>query len=301
MRKLFPYFLYTLCFLLLSSGILLGQEATPSPAESLFWLMVFVLVGISVVCIVLSFTILALISKAKAEAPVKEQVKQKVYVEEPDFWQKAWKKLTSAVPVARESEIDMGHDYDGIRELDNKLPPWWLYGFYLSIIISVFYLYYYHIGNDWSSDQEYRQEMAEGEKIRQAYLAKVANLVNEETVSELSSKGDLTAGKAIYTKNCVACHGNMGQGGIGPNLTDPYWLHGGGIKNVFKTVKYGVIERGMTPWQDILKPQEIQQVSSYILTLADSNPPEAKDPQGELWKPEDENPTDTLQVISMNP
>lgn len=302
MRKIFPYI--TLVFLLLlASSTVYGQDITPTPQESLLWLMIFVIVGISVVCIVLSLTILALIGKAKeksqaesSEGLVTEQVEQV------DLWQKLKARLTAAVPINREAEIDMGHSYDGIRELDNKLPPWWLYGFYLTILIGVAYFYYYHIATDWSSDLEYRTEMAEGAKIREAYLAKVANLVNEETVQALSSSTDLTAGKTIYKNNCVACHGDKGQGGIGPNLTDAYWLHGGGIKNVFKTVKYGVIERGMTPWKDVLKPQEIQQVSSFILTMEGTSPPNPKSPQGETWTPPAEtSAADTLQAISMNP
>lgn len=302
MRKIFPYI--TIVFLLLlASSTVYGQEITPTPQDALLWLMIFVIVGISVVCIVLSLTILALVGKAKEKSQAESSeglVTEKV--EHIDLWQKLKARLTAAVPITREAEIDMGHSYDGIRELDNKLPPWWLYGFYLTIVIGVAYFYYYHIATDWSSDQEYRTEMAEGAKVREAYLAKVANLVNEETVKPLSSSTDLTAGKTIYKNNCVACHGDKGQGGIGPNLADAYWLHGGGIKNVFKTVKYGVIERGMTPWKDVLKPQEIQQVSSFILTMEGSNPPNPKNPQGEIWTPPAEtNAPDTLQAISMNP
>jgi len=301
MRKIIPYITLFLSLLLLT-GALFGQETSPTANESLLWLLMFVIVGISVVCIVLAVTILALISKVKEQAS--EQVETsspKSQVQQEDIWQKLKKKLTAAVPMSREAEIDMGHSYDGIRELDNKLPPWWLYSFYLTIIISIAYMYYYHIGNDWSSEQEYQIEMAEGEKIRQAYLAKVANLVNEETVSQLSEQSALEEGKTIYKSNCVACHGDQGQGGIGPNLGDSYWLHGGGIKNIFRTVKYGVIERGMTPWKDILKPQEIQQVSSFIMSLEGSNPPNPKDPQGEIWTPDMENnATDSVQVISMN-
>lgn len=301
MRKILRLIFFC-CMLLLFSGVAYGQEIIPNPNETLLWLLMSVIIGISIVCIVLSFTILALIAKVQEKTARDLANASPSYLEQPDFWQRLMGKLTQAIPVAREKEIDMGHSYDGIRELDNKLPPWWLYGFYFSIVISVFYLYYYHVANDWSSEQEYQAEMAEGEKIREAYLAKVANLVNEESVTPLSEANDLKAGQNIYSKNCVACHGNFGEGGIGPNLTDRYWLHGGGIKNIFKTVKYGVVERGMTPWKDVLKPQEIQQVSSFIISLEGSNPQNAKEPQGNPWSPETEvQATDSIAVISMNP
>jgi len=300
---MYKKFIYIFCMLILlfASGTVLGQAGEASPQESLLWVLMSVVVGMSIVCIALAFTVLALIARvreAKAETSTEGQaVAQKEPV---DLWKKIRAKLTAAVPVSRESEIDLGHSFDGIRELDNKLPPWWLYGFYFTIVLSFVYMYIYHIDGDWSSDQEYRVEMAEAQKVKDAYLAKVANMVNEETVESLTTSQDISEGKSIFKANCVACHGNEGQGNSGPNLTDPYWLHGGGIKNVFKTIKYGIPERGMAPWQSILKPLEIQQVASYIMTIEGSNPEGARPPQGEEWIPEQIS-MDTLQAISMNP
>ncbi|MEL6253297.1 MAG: cbb3-type cytochrome c oxidase N-terminal domain-containing protein [Bacteroidota bacterium] len=300
MYKKFVYIFSTL-ILLFASGIALGQAGEASPQESLLWILMSVVVGMSVVCIVLAFTILALIAKvreAKAETSVEGQAATQQ--EAVDLWKKLKARLTAAVPVAQEAKIDLGHSFDGIRELDNKLPPWWLYGFYFTIVFAFVYMYIYHIDGDWSSDQEYRIEMAEAQKVKDAYLAKVANMVNEETVESLTASQDISEGKSIFKTNCVACHGNEGQGISGPNLTDQYWLHGGGIKNVFKSIKYGIPERGMAPWQSILKPLEIQQVASFIMSMEGSNPVGAKAPQGEEWVPE-EMALDTLQAISMNP
>ena len=145
--------------------------------------------------------------------------------------------------------------------------------------------------------------MQEAAKVKEAYLAKVAAGVNENNVIALTDASKIAEGEQIYTTYCVACHGAEGQGGIGPNMTDEYWLHGGDIKDVFKTIKYGVIDKGMTPWQEMLKPQEMQAVASFILTLQGTNPPDAKGPQGELYAPETEpSETDSLQTenISMN-
>ncbi|MEM6804809.1 MAG: cbb3-type cytochrome c oxidase N-terminal domain-containing protein [Bacteroidota bacterium] len=294
-------YIFSTLFLLLFAGGLLGQAAESSPQETLFWLLISVAIGMSIVCIGLATTIIALISKVwEPKTTTSEEVQlAKPHKEAVDLWKKLRQKLTAAVPVAREAEIDLGHDFDGIRELDNKLPPWWLYGFYATIVIGVTYMYIYHIEGDWSSDQEYRVEMAEAQKIKDAYLARVANMVNEETVKTLTSTSDIAEGKSIYKANCIACHGAMGQGGIGPNLTDTYWLHGGGIKNVFKSVKYGIPEKGMIPWQETLKPLEIQQVASYIMGMEGSNPPDGKEPQGEEWFPEALS-VDSLQTISMN-
>ena len=300
MYKKFIY-IFSMLILLFASGTVLGQAGEASPQESLLWVLMSVVVGMSIVCIALAFTVLALIARVREAKEASSEEVQAVAQKEPvDLWKKIRAKLTAAVPVSRESEIDLGHSFDGIRELDNKLPPWWLYGFYFTIALSFVYMYIYHIDGDWSSDQEYRVEMAEAQKIKDAYLAKVANLVNEETVESLTASQDISEGKSIFKANCIACHGNEGQGISGPNLTDPYWLHGGGIKNVFKSIKYGIPERGMAPWQSILKPLEIQQVASYIMSMEGSNPEGAKAPQGEEWVPEQIS-MDTLQAISMNP
>ena len=182
----------------------------------------------------------------------------------------------------------MGHNYDGIRELDNNLPPWWKYGFYASIVFAVLYFGYYQMFSDWSSEQEYVAAMQEHKEVRAAYLARQVDMVNEESVTLLSDAAGIAAGKTIFQANCVACHGADGGGNaIGPNLTDQYWIHGGDIKDLFRTIKYGVPEKGMISWQAQLRPTEMQRVASYILTFQGTNPPNAKEPQGELYvKPE---------------
>lgn len=123
--------------------------------------------------------------------------------------------------------------------------------------------------------------------------------VDENSVVVLTDAGAIAAGKGIYDGNCASCHGVAGEGLVGPNLTDAYWLHGGGIKNVFKTIKYGVPAKGMIAWQNQLNPEAIQKVSSYIVTMQGSNPANAKAPQGEIWN-EAASPQDSTKVDSLS-
>jgi len=195
-----------------------------------------------------------------------------------------WDKINSFRPADQESKIDLGHDYDGIRELDNKLPGWWLYGFYLTIIVGVIYLYRYHIAESAPlSKQEFEIAWQKGEEQKAAFLAKSANNVDENTVKLITDANALSAAKNIFTTVCSACHGKEGQGGVGPNLTDDYWIHSGGIKDIFKTIKYGWPEKGMKSWQDDYSPMQIAQLSSYVKSLHGTNPPNPKDKQGDLY------------------
>ena len=200
--------------------------------------------------------------------------------------------LNDAVPIEDESSIDLGHDYDGIRELDNSLPPWWLGLFYATIIISVVYMFYYHVlekGPLQAEEYEIAMQEAEAQKhVKTKTTATTTEAVlDETTVVVLTDAAAIEKGKALFVQNCVACHGSMGEGNaIGPNLVDEYWIHGGGVNNIFKTIKYGVPAKGMLPWQTQLKPAQIQQVTSYIMSLEGTNPPNAKEAQGDKWVPE---------------
>lgn len=188
--------------------------------------------------------------------------------------------LTDAVPIERENEILLAHDYDGIHELDNNLPPWWLYGFYITIVAMFGYMYYYlfqvdsHVGHT-----EYVAEMQIAAKEAEAR----GNSVDENSVELLTSVADIAAGKEIYTTNCVACHLVSGGGSVGPNLTDEFWKHGGGIKNVFRTVKVGVPEKGMISWESQLSPKDMQKVASFVWSLQGTNPVDGKAPEGDKW------------------
>ena len=190
--------------------------------------------------------------------------------------------LNASVAVEKEHDILLDHDYDGIKELDNSLPPWWKYSFYISIVWAVFYLGYYLFGSGPSSRDEYIAEVQQAKIEVDAFNKKNALNVDESNVKFADAAG-IEEGKTIFKTNCVACHGNSAEGNVGPNLTDDYWIHGGGANNLFKTVKYGWPAKGMKSWQNDLSPVQIRYVISYVHSLHGTNPPNAKAPQGDLY------------------
>ncbi len=192
-----------------------------------------------------------------------------------------WDKMNKFRPVTREAEmeLDLGHEYDGIRELNNKLPPWWLYGFYLTILFAGVYLWRFHISHDGpSSKQEYETAVAKAEIKIQEYLRAKGDAVDENSVTFLKEADDLAKGKIIFQKSCASCHTESGAGNIGPNLTDNYWIHGNDMKSIFKTIRYGI--NAMPQWQNSYSNKEIAQVASFVKSLKGTNPPNPKAPQG---------------------
>jgi cytochrome c oxidase cbb3-type subunit III len=196
------------------------------------------------------------------------------------YW---YKQMTKSIPLERESEVETDHDYDGIRELDNNLPPWWVYMFYVTIVFGIVYLIYFNFASGPSQLDEYNKELEVASIQKTEMLKKAASNVDETTVIALLDPADLAKGKSSFITKCAACHGQLGEGGVGPNLTDDYWIHGGSISSIFKTIKYGVQEKGMIAWQAQIQPLEMQQLSSYILTLKGTNPPNGKAPQGTIY------------------
>lgn len=214
--------------------------------------------------------------------------------------------LTDAVPLDQEETVETDHEYDGIRELDNNLPPWWKYGFYLSIVVAVLYLINYHVLKTGDLQiAEYERTMEEEQAKVDAYLISQALNVDENSVVMLTEEADLSRGKGLFMKYCKVCHGANGEGLVGPNMTDDYWIYGNDIKNIFTTVKYGA-KNGMKSWKDELNPVQMQQVSSYIKTLQGTNPPNQKEPQGDKYELEDvpengtESPTEEQTEITAN-
>lgn len=196
-------------------------------------------------------------------------------------WTRGWNKLMGLRPISEEKDIVIDHEYDGIRELDNPVPIWFNGLFYATVVFGVVYLAIYHVfGWGLTQEQEYDREMARAEAARVEYLSQVANLIDENTVEVDLSPNTVSAGQAIYLANCAVCHGQSGEGGIGPNMTDNYWIHGGEINDIFRIVKYGVLDKGMIPWEQMLTPAQIAEVSNYLISLRGTNPPNPKDPEG---------------------
>lgn len=194
-------------------------------------------------------------------------------------------KWTNAKEIESEEEIILDHNYDGIKELDNSLPPWWVYMFYATIIFAVVYLVRFEVMDGDNQVTEYNKAVAEAKASLDKYKATATDIVDLSTVTLLTDAKDLNRGKALFNLNCVACHLADGGGSIGPNLTDEYWILGGGIKNVFKTVSEGGRDgKGMVAWKNNLKPVDIAKVSSYILSLQGTTPANPKKAEGDLWK-----------------
>ena len=194
--------------------------------------------------------------------------------------------LTKAAPLEQEADMLLDHDYDGIKELDNALPPWWKYGFYITIFVAVIYFLKFEVWHTGQNQtEEYTTEMTEAKIQTDAYLASMKENVDENTVT-MSDAAGVEAGKGLFEKTCVACHMQGGGGGVGPNLTDDYWIHGGSIKDIFKTVKYGWPDKGMQAWASNFSPVQMQQIASYIKSLKGTHPANPKAPQGDLFKEE---------------
>jgi len=218
-----------------------------------------------------------------------EEAKERYLAKKSKSWEWKWaketyQKLLGSKPIEEEGEIILDHNYDGIRELDNNLPPWWVYMFYATIIFGVIYLARFHVFNDYDQDTEYVTEVTLAEAEIAEYKKNAKDLVDVNTVELLSDASDISAGKAIYETNCVACHMADGGGGIGPNLTDENWILGGGIKEVFSTISEGGrAGKGMIAWKQSLKPAEMAQVASYVLNFQGTTPANPKAPEGEVW------------------
>ncbi|WP_010135346.1 cbb3-type cytochrome c oxidase N-terminal domain-containing protein [Ochrovirga pacifica] len=195
-------------------------------------------------------------------------------------WKSISRALTKAKPIEEEGDIAMDHDFDGIRELDNNLPPWWLYGFYFTIAFAVIYMVKYHVFDGKNQQEEYLTEV----RIAKAEIAAYQATQKKVDLTALAT-GDNAEGKKLFKKNCAVCHAVDGGGKIGPNLTDAYWILGGGIENVYKTIAEGGRPgKGMVAWKNSFNPQKLQQLAAYVISLQGTNPKAPKEPQGELHK-----------------
>jgi cytochrome c oxidase cbb3-type subunit 3 len=296
---------------LFSAGVLKAQEAAAAPVTEGFFKSEYAGLGAGVFYIMVTaivtelFFLFILLIVLRKMLRILGMVSDLAPEDEKPLFDfaKISTTLNDAIPLEREAEIMTDHEYDGIRELDNNLPPWWKYGFYLTIIIGIVYLFDYHVTRSSPLQlAEYENELAEAALAKEEYLKTVADKVDENSVTVMIAAADVTAGQTLYKANCVACHGQAGEGGVGPNLTDDYWIHGGGIKNIFKTIKYGVPAKGMISWQAQLKPVDMQQISSFIMSLKGTKPAGGKEPQGDLYVEEglktDSTKTDTSALIA---
>lgn len=219
---------------------------------------------------------------------VSEKERTSYYAEKEKTSVKDWKSLLQVLsntkPISEESEIMLEHDYDGIHELDNDLPPWWLYMFYGTIMFAVVYLGYYEVFDGQNQTEEYNEQVAIAKQEIEAYK-KTVKAVDLSSMEASTDGAALSKGKKLFKQNCAACHMVDGRGSIGPNLTDEYWILGGGIKNIYNTISEGGRDgKGMIAWKNSFSPEKIQQLANYIISLQGTNPDNAKAPEGEKWE-----------------
>ncbi|MDG1332521.1 MAG: c-type cytochrome [Crocinitomicaceae bacterium] len=206
-------------------------------------------------------------------------------IEEEAVMTKVNKILTDVVPIEEEETIMLHHEYDGIRELDNNLPPWWVWMFYATIIFGVVYIFNYHIlGTSDLQLVAYEKEMEQAEIEKEAYRKAMAMNIDETNAVEMTDASDIAKGKELFAKQCVTCHLEKGQGYIGPNLTDNAWIHGYDISTIYKTIRVGSPNGKMPEHESKLNPIEIQQVASFVMSMPYA---EGSEPQGEIIEDEE--------------
>ena len=212
------------------------------------------------------------------------------------WWAKLDSKLfTKAVAVEKEADILLDHDYDGIKELDNSLPPWWKYGFYITIGIACIYLLNFHVlGIGLNPTEEYQAEMEKARIAIEKYEANNKDRIDENNVPMADAAG-IEAGRRLFEANCIACHLKDGGGSVGPNLTDNYWIHKGSLNDIYNTIKIGYPDKGMQSWSSQFTAKEISFLAGYIKTLVGTKPAVGKEQQGEFYV--DEVIPDSASVI----
>jgi cytochrome c oxidase cbb3-type subunit 3 len=289
MKKFFPVYLRVPVIFFIVFGLMeyfIDSGDRPAfvkyPMVTVFLLVfLFILIAIEITLSAVNRVLFQLLSP---EEKAKIEYEKSLPLTESNWYKNLMQKLTETQPIEKEGDLLMDHDYDGIKELDNNLPPWWVYLFYICVIFGVIYVARYELFGGDDQETELKMEMTQAKIDVEEYLKTAPDLMDEKTVVLLTDAPSLDAGKEIFTTNCAACHRADGGGQIGPNLTDNQWILGGGIKNLFHTITNGGRDgKGMISWKGTLKPKEIQKVASYILSLQGSNPKDPKESEGEIW------------------
>ncbi|WP_445713110.1 cbb3-type cytochrome c oxidase N-terminal domain-containing protein [Flavobacterium sp.] len=304
MKKLIPaYVRVPLLFAIVFAALEYFIDSGDRPAFIKFP-MVALFLGVFLFLLIAIEIVIDAVDKVTYHLLTEEQKNQLANAQSVSFTQSQWyqnlvKKLTRSKEIEREEDIMLDHDYDGIKELDNVLPPWWVYLFYGTIIFALVYMVRFHVMNEYDQEQEFKNEVKLAELEKSKLPKNAADEVSYETVVALTDATNLAKGKEIFTNACAACHKADGGGLVGPNLTDDHWINGGGIKNIFKLISEGSKNNpSMVAWKSNLSSSDIQNIASYILTLKGTNPAGAKAAEGEIWKEETVEATPEVVVVS---
>ena len=288
-KKVFPVIFLLIAMMMLNSERVMAQGNEVAISQDLLFTTIIALIGFIILVLIVIIFSLQSTRRALLDEEARRKAQQKTVVEEePDWWSMLMAKLTRTVPLEQEQDVMLDHNYDGIRELDNHLPPWWTWLFRLSVVFAVVYLLVYHVFEAAPlQNEKYEMDVAEAAQAaqaRQAAMVASGEAFDESTIEFSDDPAVLASGETIYNRQCAACHREDGGGGIGPNLADEYWIHGGSMANIYNTIKVGVLDKGMISWQSLLSPAQMRDVSSYIITLKGTNPENAKEKQGELYQ-----------------
>lgn len=288
-----------------TTGTVTAEPGSIVPLKN-FTFQDFLIVATVICVILLCFIIIRLLVvlnlQVKRLAKARATNDPNAVLDEPSRFETSLQKFYGLKPLSMEGELIMDdHEYDGIVELKNGMPPWLQAFFAVTVLFAISYWTYYMVlGVGPDQYQEYQTQVDIANKKKEERNKMYANSIDENNVELTTEAADLDKGKSIFIENCATCHKETGGGDSGPNLTDQYWIHGGGIKNIFKTVKYGFVEKGMPGWSDKLNPLQIKQVASYVMSLQGSNPPGAKEPKGELWVEQEIKDSTGAKTDSLN-
>lgn len=260
-------------------------ETVPFGINELLWTVTLLMGGLLLFLIAVMYRLLNVLKQDVDTQPAEERLS-------------VWEKLLSLRPMKDEKALTMDHAYDGIYELDNPTPPWFNFLFYGTILIAIVYMIKYHVLEDGMvQENEYQAELAMWETKLASFKENDVASINESNVTLVTDPAKLESAATIFQSKCAACHGELGEGKTGPNLTDEYWLHGGELSQVFTTITNGVPLKGMISWKGILKPEQVQDMASYILSLKGTVPAgQGKEPQGDKMEAapvQEEAPADT--------
>ncbi len=254
-----------------------ATQAAPSSFDGFNFLRWFLLVIILMEVFVLAFfgkVLFKQFAVFEGEATEKSEAKSWLM-----GW---WNKINNFGSQEEEARIDTGHNYDGIRELDNNIPPWFTAAFVLCVLFAIIYMYQYHIVSVLPlSAEEYKIEVEEAEIAHQQYLKTAGSQIDENTLALSTEKSDIEEGKKLYAANCAVCHLADGGGLTGPNLTDNTWILGCADKDIYKTIKYGGSKgAGMQAWGSNFSDNQIVQIASFVKSLQGTKPATPKAAQG---------------------
>jgi len=200
--------------------------------------------------------------------------------------------------ASQDEPLIEGHSYDGIEEYDNPMPGWWVWLFWICVAFAPVYVLGMHVFDILPTyEEKLASDQAELAEIRTAWEAQnpTFEVSNDAIAAFVGVEEAIAAGQELYSANCAVCHGSSGEGLIGPNLTDAYWIHGNENVDIYTVITEGVLDKGMTPWGSILAPEERSELVAYIRSIEGTDPEGAKEPQGTLYEdsPAEDNEEET--------